>query len=73
MTKSPQDLQIAILGAGMGGLTSALALAQQGFKNIDVSSMPVTLDLWALEFNWRPIWHESWMDSAFGRELRPRL
>ncbi|CAI7600538.1 unnamed protein product [Penicillium crustosum] len=36
MTKAPQDLQIAILGAGMGGLTSALALAQQGFKNIDV-------------------------------------
>lgn len=36
MTKTPQDLQIAILGAGMGGLTSALALAQQGFKNIDV-------------------------------------
>jgi hypothetical protein len=36
MTKEPQDLQIAILGAGMGGLTSALALAQQGFKNIDV-------------------------------------
>jgi len=36
MTKAPQGLQIAILGAGMGGLTSALALAQQGFKNIDV-------------------------------------
>lgn len=36
MTTAPQDLQIAILGAGMGGLTSALALAQQGFKNIDV-------------------------------------
>lgn len=36
MTKSPQDLQIAILGAGMGGLTTALALAQRGFKNIDV-------------------------------------
>jgi ribulose 1,5-bisphosphate synthetase/thiazole synthase len=36
MTKTPQDLQIAILGAGMGGLTSALALAQQGFKNIEV-------------------------------------
>lgn len=36
MTKAPQDLQIAILGAGMGGLTSALALAQQGFKYIDV-------------------------------------
>ncbi|KAJ6087492.1 hypothetical protein N7467_006406 [Penicillium canescens] len=36
MTKEPQDLQIVILGAGMGGLTSALALAQQGFKNIDI-------------------------------------
>ncbi|KAJ5198059.1 Monooxygenase FAD-binding [Penicillium cinerascens] len=36
MIKSPQDLQIAILGAGMGGLTCALALAQRGFKNIDV-------------------------------------
>ncbi|KAJ5566051.1 Monooxygenase FAD-binding [Penicillium sp. DV-2018c] len=36
MAKAPQDLQVAILGAGMGGLTSALALAQKGFKNIDV-------------------------------------
>ncbi|KAJ5162130.1 Monooxygenase FAD-binding [Penicillium capsulatum] len=36
MAKTPFDLQIAILGAGMGGLTSALALAQRGFKNIDV-------------------------------------
>ncbi|KAJ5797842.1 Monooxygenase FAD-binding [Penicillium pulvis] len=36
MAKSPQDLQVAILGAGMGGLTTALALAQRGFKNIDV-------------------------------------
>ncbi|KAJ5115095.1 hypothetical protein NUU61_000854 [Penicillium alfredii] len=36
MTKTPQDLQIAILGAGMGGLTCALALAQRGFKNIHV-------------------------------------
>ncbi|KAJ5692416.1 hypothetical protein N7462_001839 [Penicillium macrosclerotiorum] len=36
MAKAPQDLQIAILGAGMGGLTTALALAQRGFKNIDV-------------------------------------
>jgi hypothetical protein len=36
MTKTPQDLQIAILGAGMGGLTTALALAQRGFKNIHV-------------------------------------
>ena len=36
MAKAPQDLQIAILGAGMGGLTCALALAKRGFKNIDV-------------------------------------
>ncbi|KAH8423389.1 putative monooxygenase [Aspergillus melleus] len=36
MSKSPQDLKIAILGAGMGGLTTALALARQGFKHIDV-------------------------------------
>lgn len=36
MAKSPKDLQIAILGAGMGGLTCALALAKRGFKNIDV-------------------------------------
>lgn len=36
MAQEPTDLQIAILGAGMGGLTCALALAQRGFKNIDV-------------------------------------
>jgi 2-polyprenyl-6-methoxyphenol hydroxylase-like FAD-dependent oxidoreductase len=36
MAKTPQDLQIAILGAGMGGLTTAVALAQRGFKNIHV-------------------------------------
>lgn len=36
MAKSPQDLQIAIVGAGMGGLTCALALARRGFKKIDV-------------------------------------
>jgi salicylate hydroxylase len=36
MASSPQDLRVAILGAGMGGLTTALALAQRGFKNIDV-------------------------------------
>ncbi|KAL4906651.1 hypothetical protein BDW74DRAFT_176966 [Aspergillus multicolor] len=33
---APQDLKVAILGAGMGGLTSALALAEKGFKHIDV-------------------------------------
>ena len=36
MAKTPHDLKIAIIGAGMGGLTTALALAQRGFKNIDV-------------------------------------
>ncbi|KAJ5594252.1 Monooxygenase FAD-binding [Penicillium hispanicum] len=36
MATTPQELKIAILGAGMGGLTTALALAQRGFKNIDV-------------------------------------
>lgn len=36
MGKALQDLQIAIIGAGMGGLTTALALAKRGFKNIDV-------------------------------------
>ncbi|RMJ22285.1 monooxygenase [Aspergillus sp. HF37] len=36
MAQSPKDLRIAILGAGMGGLTCALALAKEGFKNIDV-------------------------------------
>ncbi|KAL4781479.1 hypothetical protein BJX76DRAFT_359845 [Aspergillus varians] len=33
---APQDLKIAIMGAGMGGLTSALALAERGFKHIEV-------------------------------------
>ncbi|KAF9772408.1 hypothetical protein IL306_009890 [Fusarium sp. DS 682] len=33
---STKDLQIAIIGAGMGGLGAALALAKQGFKHIDV-------------------------------------
>ncbi|KAL4960644.1 putative monooxygenase [Aspergillus stella-maris] len=33
---APQDLNIAILGAGMGGLTTALALAEKGFKHITV-------------------------------------
>ncbi len=31
-----QDLRIAIIGAGMGGLGTALALAKNGFKNISV-------------------------------------
>jgi salicylate hydroxylase len=31
-----RDLQIAIMGAGMGGLGAALALAKRGFKHIDV-------------------------------------
>ncbi|KAF4345383.1 salicylate hydroxylase [Fusarium beomiforme] len=33
---STKDLQIAIMGAGMGGLGAALALAKRGFKQIDV-------------------------------------
>jgi salicylate hydroxylase len=36
MASSNHDLRIAIVGAGMGGLTAALALAKRGFKNIDV-------------------------------------
>lgn len=32
----PQDLRIAIIGAGMGGLASALALAKKGFTDIHV-------------------------------------
>ncbi|RJE18356.1 monooxygenase [Aspergillus sclerotialis] len=36
MAQSPKDLRIAILGAGMGGLTCALALAKEGFKHIEV-------------------------------------
>jgi salicylate hydroxylase len=31
-----KDLHVAIIGAGMGGLGAALALAQKGFKKIDV-------------------------------------
>jgi len=30
------ELRIAIIGAGMGGLGCALALAKRGFKHIDV-------------------------------------
>ncbi|KAF2427115.1 putative monooxygenase [Tothia fuscella] len=36
MATQPTDLHICIIGAGMGGLASALALAKRGFKNIDV-------------------------------------
>lgn len=36
MAKSNKDLRIAIIGAGMGGLTAALALAKKGFTNINV-------------------------------------
>ncbi|KAH8880658.1 FAD/NAD(P)-binding domain-containing protein [Thozetella sp. PMI_491] len=32
----PRDLRIAIIGAGMGGLGTALAFAKKGFKRIDV-------------------------------------
>lgn len=34
--KAVKDLDIAIVGAGMGGLATALALAKQGFNNIHV-------------------------------------
>ncbi|PHH89365.1 hypothetical protein CDD83_6211 [Cordyceps sp. RAO-2017] len=32
----PRGLRVAIIGAGMGGLASALALAKKGFRDIDV-------------------------------------
>jgi salicylate hydroxylase len=31
-----KDLKVAVIGAGMGGLTTALALAKEGFKDIQV-------------------------------------
>ncbi|KAK5124051.1 hypothetical protein LTR85_002248 [Meristemomyces frigidus] len=34
--KDVLDLEICIIGAGMGGLATALALAKQGFRNINV-------------------------------------
>ncbi|KAK6393760.1 hypothetical protein LTR65_002137 [Meristemomyces frigidus] len=34
--KEVLDLKICIIGAGMGGLATALALAKQGFRNINV-------------------------------------
>ncbi|KAH7022089.1 hypothetical protein EDB80DRAFT_884877 [Ilyonectria destructans] len=37
--RDPTDLRIAIIGAGMGGLASALALAKKGFKHIEVFEM----------------------------------
>ena len=36
MSDLKETLRITILGAGMGGLSSALALAKQGFRNITV-------------------------------------
>ena len=36
MEQSTRSMRIAIIGAGMGGLTCALALAKQGFENIEV-------------------------------------
>lgn len=36
MDEKTRQLRIAIAGAGMGGLTCALALARKGFENIDV-------------------------------------
>lgn len=38
-----ENLKICILGAGMGGLTSALALARAGFKDITVFEMASSL------------------------------
>ncbi|KAH6958227.1 hypothetical protein DER45DRAFT_213810 [Fusarium avenaceum] len=38
-----KDLHIAIMGAGMGGLGAALALAKRGFKHIDVYEAASTL------------------------------
>ncbi|KAJ2902601.1 hypothetical protein MKZ38_000362 [Zalerion maritima] len=32
----PRELEVAIIGSGMGGLACALALAKKGFKKIDV-------------------------------------
>ncbi|KAH7133719.1 hypothetical protein EDB81DRAFT_727149 [Dactylonectria macrodidyma] len=37
--RDPTDLRIAIIGAGMGGLAAALALAKKGFKHIEVFEM----------------------------------
>lgn len=36
MDDKKKQLKIAVVGAGMGGLTCALALAKKGFENIDV-------------------------------------
>ena len=36
MESAVQKMRICIIGAGMGGLTCALALAKQGFENIEV-------------------------------------
>ena len=36
MDKAVRNIKICIIGAGMGGLTCALALAKQGFENIEV-------------------------------------
>ena len=35
-SKDVLDLEICIIGAGMGGLATALALAKQGFRRINV-------------------------------------
>lgn len=41
--KDVLDLHICIIGAGMGGLATALALAKQGFHHIDVFESASTL------------------------------
>ena len=43
MHSNVESLKICILGAGMGGLTSALALARAGFKDITVFEMASSL------------------------------
>lgn len=36
MCESIQDLEICIVGAGIGGLTTGLSLAKKGFRNVQV-------------------------------------
>lgn len=43
MHSDVQSLKICIIGAGMGGLTCALALARAGFNNITVFEMASSL------------------------------
>ena len=36
MQATTQDLKVCVIGAGMGGLTCALALAKAGFRDVQV-------------------------------------